>query len=410
MLICILYVLSYISRIVSVFLQVTTYTADQVLVLLHSSASACRLYSLPIPSMTPSLTLGLLALPSVVAAFAPGLEVAYSVGNATQAISIIPDGRIFLAQRYSPSHVPQIVELFADNSTVLYPDAAWNSYSPDDPDADPATSFVSVDGARLGPNGHYWVVDGGSVGLNDSAKLVGINITTNTVDKIYYLQDIIGLENGPDDVRFDADGETAYVSDITGCLIVLNLTTGAGVQLLNDSYTAQPLFPLMFNHTLLVGSDGPNSTSTAGLDQIEVSPDGIWFYYQPCQGGMYRIKTAILRETLTNETLAATIGNYAEPYVLTPSTGGTTIDADGTIYASDTNLFAIWKITSDGRESIMVQDDAFLWADQLWVTTDRKLLIPASQYAPGGEGLMSSGPNYIFSYPIDDGPSPIDHP
>ncbi|KUL81638.1 hypothetical protein ZTR_09385 [Talaromyces verruculosus] len=350
------------------------------------------------------------ALASVTAAFAPGLEVAYSVGNATQAISITPDGRIFLAQRYNESRVPQIVELLADNTTVLYPDASWNLYVSGDPSSDPATSFVSVDGARLGPNGHYWVVDGGAVGVNGSAKLVRVNITTDKVDRVYYLQDIIGLENGPDDIRFDADGETAYLSDIKGALLVLDLTTGEGVRVLNNSYTAQALFPLMFNHTLLEGNDGANSTSTAGLDQIEVSPDGLYFYYQPCQGGMYRLSTELLRASLTNATLAASIGDYAEPYALTPSSGGTTIDADGTIYVSDTNLLAIWKITSDGRESIMVQDDALLWTDQMWVTKDKKLLLPASQYRPGGNGLMALGPNYIFSYSIDAGPSPIDHP
>lgn len=357
----------------------------------------------------PSL-LSLTALISTATAFAPGVSVAYSVGNATQAISILPDGRIILDQRYREGYVPQIVQLHPDNTTTLYPDAAWNSYNASDPTSDPATSFVGIDGARLGPNGHYWVVDGGSAGVNNSAKLVGIDITTDTVTNIYYLQSIIGLENGPDDVRFDADGETAYISDIKGSLLVLNLTSGAGVRLLNDSYTAQPLYPLMYNHTLLPGNDGPNSTSTAGLDQIEVSPDGIWLYYQPCQGGMYRIETELLRATLTNATLAATIADYAMPHVLTPSTGGSAIDAAGTIYVSDTNLLAIWTVSPEGEEAILFQDDALLWADQLWVTAGGQLLIPASQYAPGGAGLMADGPNYILSYDIGVGPSPIDHP
>jgi hypothetical protein len=122
---------------------------------------------------------------------------------------------------------------------------------------------------------------------------------------------------------------------------------------------------------------------------------------------MYFLPTELLCAALANATLAASIGDYSELYVLTPSTGGTTIDADGTIYASDTNLLAIWKITPDGRETIMVQDDALLWTDQMWVTKEKKLLLPASQYRPGGNGLK---PDYIFSYSIDAGPSSIDHP
>lgn len=42
--------------------------------------------------------------------------------------------------------------------------------------------------------------------------------------------------------------------------------------------------------------------------------------------------------TLTNTTMAATLEDYTEPFALTPSTGGTSIDGDGNIYISDTNL------------------------------------------------------------------------
>lgn len=50
-----------------------------------------------------------------------------------------------------------------------------------------------------------------------------------------------------------------------------------------------------------------------------------------------------------------------------------------------------------------------IWTDLMWVTADKPLLLLASQRRPGGDGLMADGPNYIFSYPIDAGDSPIDH-
>ena len=105
--------------------------------------------------------------------------------------------------------------------------------------------------------------------------------------------------------------------------------------------------------------------------------------------------------------MAATLEDYAEPFALTPSTGGTTIDGDGNIYVSDTNLLAIWKVTPEA--TILVQDDALLWTDLMWVSSDKKLWLPASQMRPGGSGLMAKGPNYVFTYPIAAGPSPIDH-
>ncbi|KAJ5798819.1 uncharacterized protein N7503_006324 [Penicillium pulvis] len=359
--------------------------------------------------MRGGLFIGLLGLVPSVTAYAAGFELVYSLDLATQGISISKNGRNFLSQRYSTTLPPQIVELLSDNTTTLYPDAAWNSYNSSDPTSNPRKTFVSVDGARIGPDGRYWVVDGGSTGVNGSTKIVGVNLTINAVDKIYYLDNVKASDSGVDDVRFSASGKIGYLSDTAGALIVLNLTSGHAVRVLASSDTATAWFPMMYNGTLVPGYGGADSTLAVGLDQIEVSPDGTYLYYQPCNGGMYRIKTAYVDATLTNATMAEVLGDYAEPFSLTPSTGGTTIDGDGNIYVSDTNLLAIWKFTPEGRATILVQDDALLWTDLMWVSADKKLWLPASQMRPGSDGLMADGPNYIFTYPADAGPSPIDH-
>ena len=345
----------------------------------------------------------------LVNAYAPGLELVHSLERATQGISISPDGRKFLSQRYSTTEPPQAVELLSDNTTVLYPNAAWNSYNASNPRSNPRTTFVSVDGARIGPDGRYWLVDGGSSGVNGSSKLVGVNLGTDAVDKIYYLDKMTASDSSIDDVRFNAAGDVAYLSDTAGSLLVLNLTTGNGKRVLAGDDSATAWYPMMYNGTLVPGYGPTGSTLAVGLDQIEVSPDGVYLYYQPCNGGLYRIKTAYVDATLTNATLATTLGEYAEPFALTPSTGGTAIDANGNIYVSDTNLLAVWNITPEGRATILVQDDALLWTDLMWVTAGKKLWLPASQMRPGSDGLMADGPNYIFTYPIEAGPSPIDH-
>ncbi|KAK8216464.1 major royal jelly protein [Phyllosticta capitalensis] len=344
---------------------------------------------------------------STASALAAGLTLEYSLEKATQGISISASGRKFLSQRYSTTLPPIAVELLADNTTALYPNAAWNSYNASDPSSDPSRQFVSIDGARIGPDGRYWLVDGGSSGVNMSAKLVGVNLANDTVDKIYYVDAFKGDDTNIDDVRFNPNTGVAYLSDTAGALIVLNMTTGDGVRVLVDDPTAVAYFPMMYNHTLVPGYG--SDTLAVGLDQIEVSPDGQYLYYQPCNGGLWKIETALVDATLTNATLAATLGDHATAVALTPSTGGSTIDADGNLYFSDTNLLAVWKVTPDGYASILVQDDALVWTDLMWVTSDKKLWLPASQMRPGGDGLMADGPNNIYSYPIDAGPSPIDH-
>ncbi|ESZ94347.1 major royal jelly protein [Sclerotinia borealis F-4128] len=322
------------------------------------------------------LTSLLISAPSsFAAALTPGLELAYTDDQISQHKDF--SSRLPVATKVPPC--------------CTYPDVVWNSYSSDaNSTSDAASTFVSVDG-------------------NGSSKLVGVNLTTNTVDKLYYLDGIITSNSGIDDVRFGPTGKLAYLSDTAGALIILNLTSEAGIRVLADDPSAVAHFPMAFKHTLLEGYGYGSGYLSVGLDQIEVSPDGVYFYYQPCNGGIYRIETRYLNASLTNNTLAAFLGDLTGAFAETPSTGGTTIDADGNIYVSDTNLIAIWKITKDGYASILVQDDALVWTDLMWVTADNTLWLPASQMRPGGNGLLADGPNNIFTFPIDAGPSPIDH-
>ncbi|KAI5371111.1 putative major royal jelly protein/protein yellow [Septoria linicola] len=321
-------------------------------------------------------SLAVAALPLLVSAFAPGLKLELSLDKATQGISIPTDGRRFLSQRYSTTLPPIAVELLSDNATSLYPNAAWNSYDTNNSSSDPRTTFVSIDGARISPDGRYWLVDGGSTGINGSTKLVAVNLTTDEVDKVYY------LDSGYDDVRFNANDTIAYLSDTAGALLVLDLATSSSVRVLVDDPSAQAYFPMSYNGTLVPGYGGEESTLSVGLDQMEVSSDGKYLYYQPCNGGLYRIETSLVDASLHNNTLAASLGTYATPFAPTPSTGGSTIDANGNIYISDTNLLAIWKITPEGRATILVQDDALRWTDLMWITPDKKLWLPASQMRP----------------------------
>ncbi|KAI8303017.1 hypothetical protein K4K61_007494 [Colletotrichum sp. SAR11_59] len=286
-------------------------------------------------------------------------------------------------------HSSTTVELLSNGTTVLYPDSTWNSWTSNST-LDPKKAFVSIDGARIGPDGRFWVVDGGTTDsdgelVSGSSKLAGVNLTTNAVDKVYYLDNLTETGSVIDDVR--CNGNVAYLSDTAGALVVMDLTTGEGKRVLVGHSSAVAWFPMAYN----------------------VSPDGVYLYYQPCNGGMYRIETQYVDGALTNSTLAENLGDYAVPFALTPSTGGTTIDGDGNIYVSDTNLLAIWKVKPDGSSSILVQDDALVWTDLMWVDADKNLWLPASQMRPGANWLMADGPNYIFTYPIDAGPSPIDH-
>lgn len=103
---------------------------------------------------------------------------------------------------------------------------------------------------------------------------------------------------------------------------------------------------------------------------------------------------------LKNSTLLPRLDDYAVPVALTLSTKGTTID-DSNIYVGFTNLLAIYEVTPEGRAAVLVQDEAWLWTDLMWVISDKRFWLPASQMRLDGNDPMAEGPNYIFTYPID---------
>lgn len=150
-------------------------------------------------------------------------------------------------------------------------------------------------------------------------------------------------------------------------------------------------------------------------DHHEVSPSGEYYYFQPANGGLSRIESRWLDLALYNSSLNtnAILGAYVEPFALTPSTGGTAIDAQGNIYCSDTDRLAVEKIAPNGTRTTLVQDDRLLWVDAMWIDGTGKLWMPAAQLNRGipfnnGTNRVVK-PLHVFTLHIGVGPSPIDH-
>ncbi|KAM3425705.1 hypothetical protein BST61_g7642 [Cercospora zeina] len=213
-----------------------------------------------------------------------------------------------------------------------------------------------------------------------------------------------------DDVRFNLDAGKAYLTDAgSPGLIVLDLASGLSRRVLET-------VPGVTTGATPVSAEGHYLTSPEGnlqfihADQLEVSPDGKWFYFQPANGGLSRIKTKYLDQAFFNTSLAGNNGlaAYVEPVALTPSTGGTAIDSNGVIYVSDTDEQRILTISANGTKAVLVQDPRRLWVDAMWITADGKLWMPAAQLnrgIPFGNG-QSNVSKPVFTYTIDVGVGP----
>ena len=286
-------------------------------------------------------------------------------------VSLTADSsRLFLViARVDNSTGPAIVEYDRNtNTSTPYPNEEWNSY---EEGKDPGTHFVGINGQRIGPDGKLYVVDKGAPAfgaptlLPDGPKIVRVDLQSNEVDRVFHLGNITGSFSFIDDVRFNPHSNKAYLTDAgTPGLAVLDLDTGMAVRMLDDHISTIGITPPSAEGNFLYFEGEPFYIYA---DQLEVSPDGKYFYYQPCEGGMSRIETKWMDQAFSNSSLNqnAILGGYVEPFALTPSTGGTAIDEHGNIFVSDTQRQSIIKVAANGTISTVVSDPRLLWVDAM---------------------------------------------
>lgn len=264
-----------------------------------------------------------LLLSSTLAQIDPRIETAIVTDTPVNGVSTTPDGRTFLLYaRVDGSTGPTVVE-YINNSTQPYPNLEWNSYNAT---KDPANHFVRINSQRIGPDGNLWVVDVGSpsfgepVILPEGPKLIVIDVTANEVSRVYPMGNVTLSSSLLDDIRFNPAAGKAYLTDAgVPALIVLDLDSGEARRLLEDDISTRGSMPVSAEGRLLHGPNGDFQYIYA--DQLEVSPDAKWFYYQPASGGMYRVETKYLDQAFCNSSMASVLAQYTEPYSLTPSTG-----------------------------------------------------------------------------------------
>jgi hypothetical protein len=292
----------------------------------------------------------------------------------TNGIATTTDGRLFMALPHSDeSDGPRVVE-WKDNKAIPYPNATWNSKASS---KDYAAHLVLVNSLRIGPEGDLWLVDVGApemgkAPLPGGAKLVQVDIHANAVRRVYELGNVTGGHSFVDDVRFH--GRVAYLTDAgQPGIIVLNLDTGQANRVLDGASSATATKPVSAEGKTLHNAKGEAVYIHA--DQLEVSPDGRWLYYQPATGPLSRIETQWLDPKVMEPERTSHIEHFAD----TPSTGGTAIDYVGNIYLSDTDRQQILKISPDGMITTLIHDPRLLWVDAMWIDARGFLWMPAAQ-------------------------------
>ncbi len=321
------------------------------------------------------------------------------------AITTTHDGRAFVAFPGADRPGSQVEELSPDGQGTPFPDATWNGWQPGH---DPANVFVHVNALRIGPDGALWIVDAGAPGLGNpavpgAARIFRFTLNDNKLARVYSLASAVTPQSFIDDIRFN--GRMAYITDAGAPgLIVLDLESGVARRVLDDDASVTDKRPMYADGKLVRTADGKPLHIHA--DQIEVSPDGQYLYFQPASGPLARVDTRYLDDPhFSAKDLASHVDRN---WVDTPTTGGTAIDANGTIYLSDANKRRILTISPEGKVSTLISDPRLIWVDAMWIDRDGYLWIPATQLnlTPGLDAGRQkvNYPVFIYKMKIDAGP------
>lgn len=304
-------------------------------------------------------------------------------------VTVSEDGRIFVCfPNWGDDNIITVGEIVNDRVNV-YPNYGLNLV----PERDPKNRLVSVQSVVADGHGTLWILDTAapsfSPPIDGAAKLVAVDLSTNTVRKMYYFpNDVVLNTTYLNDVRIDlrvGKSGYAYITDSSihgpGAIIVLDLETGESFRRLNGDVSVSP-DPLMVPKVegkvwMNRPANGAPSPVTIAADSLAISPDGKTLYYAALSSRhLYSIDTASLRDkTISDADLSKNVKYITEK----GASDGMITDENGVVYAGDYENNAIHSIKPDGTMDTIVHDSRILWPDTLAVGPDGYLYFTNNQ-------------------------------
>jgi sugar lactone lactonase YvrE len=291
-------------------------------------------------------------------------------------VAVADNDRVFVLFPHNEGNPGTRIGELKNGKVTPYPNRAWNAWQKE---GDPAkTAFVRANSLRFGPDGLLWVVDTGTPKsdappITNGPKLLAIDIVKNQVVKTIALDKVLKRKSFVDDLRFH--GDNIYLTDAGApAIIVLSQKTGAGRRVLDGDSSTTQRRPLVGEGKKMVKPDGSDAKLHA--DQMEVSPDGRYYYYQTAAGPLYRLETKYLDDPAIS---AGDLAKQVTYFYNSPTCGGTTMDAAGNIYMCDANEKRVLKLTPAGQASTLVQSPQLIWVDNMTIDHAGNLWMPVPQ-------------------------------
>lgn len=302
-------------------------------------------------------------------------------------IAVSENGRIFITMSDASVSKFVVKEILANGKIQDFPDTIWTAK----PQPNSIKGISRTIGIQVSKD-ILWVLDIGDNSANpkQSPKLIGWNIDTKKLHKIFILSDaVLRPSSFLQDFVIDEKNKTAILADMSlggmiypavPAFVVIDLTTGFSRRVLENDKSFQPEDEdLVVNGKPLSHTypDGKIVNPQYPLNPIAIDSEMKWVYFGALGGHkIYRIAT----ENLANENLNDhQLSQQIEFYAKKPKSDGFKIDKKGQIYVTDVENNAI-GIATPKVYKILVQDKKLLsWPDGISIGNDGFLYITTDQ-------------------------------
>lgn len=340
-------------------------------------------------------------------------EVAAFQGPGPSGIVVTPNGRTFVGfPRHAIDHPGMTLGELVNGKLLPYPSA---SVSQPSALAD-REKLISVHGMTLDSQGRLWLIDDGKRAGHEgiapgAAKVVGIDLNSNTIVASVVLKDALLQDSHMNDLRIDlthGSQGTAYVADSSfgesPALVVVDLASGRQRRVLADdpSIKAQADFVTQLDGVPMRYQGNKTVFPHGGVDSLALTADGTRLYYSPLTGRhLWSLPTAALSDfTLNDRQLASQIRDEGEKVM----TDGMDIDRQGRLYLTDAEHHQVLRRWPDGHLEVVLRDPRLVWPDGLFVTADA-VYVTLGQWDRMGKGFDTRKPPYLLiRTPVDGTP------
>jgi sugar lactone lactonase YvrE len=301
-------------------------------------------------------------------------------------VTVSKSGRLFVNfPLWSDRYLNAVVEVMKDGSVQPYPDEFWNRWDRKPENA--SKQFVCVQSVVADDRDSLWVVDPAApmmaAVVPGGPKVVQISLGTNRVIRVYSFADAVKPSSYLNDIRIDTKRNVAYLTDSgAGALVVLDTKSGEAHRVLegHESTKPEPGVAIGVNGKPVMTADGKPPQIAA--DSIALSHDGEFLYYKPLTGAtLYRVRTGALRDG-DRSSAASAVERVADAF----PTDGFWMDAQDTLYLSNINESAIYRMRKNGKPEKLLADPRLVWPDTFSQGPDGSLYITASH--------INDGPQY----------------